>query len=791
MKDDILHYVRPKVPFLWVDEEHPLPNSYYLFRAEFMAEEKRPPVKIWISARRKYRLFLNDRLIGQGPPPAVEYGNIADCYPLGDDLLLRQKNCLAAEVQNMEGSSDAFFIIWLEDADGVLYPGITEDSVRVIPAPMWERDTQIDRQNSNVRYQECYDARRYPEGWRLPGFCDSDWTRPIVKVPLPLLLRDIPFLPVEPVYAQEIACTEESLAIVNRVRKQDLSIALSIAGKPVEYCLVQQPDNLLQKEGISRFGSSTVHQNHSFLVDGYYDPCIVLDFGKVMAGYFTLDVEGAEGEIIDVGYAERLVDGHFVNSLETLHCSARYILRKGRQQYRFYAWESFRFIKLRFRDCFTPVTVYSSHALCSAYPYEERGSFQCGVWRMNRLFEICRYTLRLCSQDFIMDTPWREQNQWCGDSCAVILGGIYACFGDVRLPGKFLQQTGMVQLPHGLIKFTTQSWDQGDWRSATVDYSLWWADALWNHYEYTGEIRWIRRYWPNVCKLIYALADQIDENGLLGDMPYKAFIDWALIDGVDWMKDCVLGENAFLNAQFFGVAEKMLRMAVLMGDQYMEGKLKQIRIGIRASFQERFFDIEKGCYVDANFNGRLSERVSEHSNMAAILWGLCEGDEAVAIAKKLLVDKTQPFTMAEPFGSAVTLRALDKIGLFKLAYQMLIERWGAWMVDKGLSSTPEEWGMNGSFRSGFYQGIMRSLSHAWSAEPARFLIQNTIGFQIVRPGCSEIQLCPVDIGTDYRIVCPLPQGDLTVESKDGKITCVVPDGVKLRQASLYGLSDRE
>ena len=140
----------------------------------------------------------------------------------------------------------------------------------------------------------------------------------------------------ETAYAQSVCFVEESIAIVNRVRKQDLSIALSLAGKPVEYTLVQNPENLLREEGVSRFGSSTLHQDHSFALDGYYDPCIVLDFGKVITGYLMLDVEGRAGEQIDVGYAERLVDGHFVNSLETLHCSGRYTLREGRQQYRFF-----------------------------------------------------------------------------------------------------------------------------------------------------------------------------------------------------------------------------------------------------------------------------------------------------------------------------------------------------------------------------------------------------------------------------------------------------------------------
>ena len=783
MEESILHYIHPKGPFLWAEGEGHSPNSYYLFRAEIMVEKGDCPANLWISARKKYRLYINGRLIGQGPPPAVEYGNMIDCRTVGSEFQVGRKNCLAVEVQDMEGSEEAYFIVWLERADGTLYPGLSEKDIRVLPAPMWERNTQEDCQNSNVHYQEHYDARSCPDGWKQPGFDDSCWKRPAVRSPLALIKREIPFALEETVYAQSVCCVEESIAIVNRVRKQDLSIALSLAGKPVKYCRVQNPENLLKEEGVSRFGSSTLHQDHRFSVDGYYDPCIVLDFGRVVTGYLMLDVEGCAGEQIDVGYAERLVDGHFVNSLETLHCSGRYTLREGRQQYRFFAWESFRFIKLRFRDCFVPVTVHSAKVLKSTYPYEERGDFRSGLEQLNRLFEICRYTLRLCSHEFIMDTPWREQNQWCGDSCAVTLGGIYACFGDTRLPGKFLHQAGMVQLPNGLIKFTTQSWDGGNWREGTVDYSLWWADALWNHYEYTGEIGWIRRYWPHVCRLIYAMTDQIDENGLLGDIPYKAFIDWAFIDGVDWMKDYVSGENAFLNAQLFGVAEKMMRMAKLMGDSYMGSRLERLREGIRAVYHERFFDPEKGCYADACFHGKRSEHISEHCNMAAILWGLSEGEEARKIAELLFMKKGQTFTMAEPFGTAVTLRALDKAGLMDLSIRILKERWGAWMVDRGLTSTPEEWGMNGSFRSGNYQGIMRSLSHAWSAGPAQFLIHNVTGLQILKPGCWEIALRPADIGTDYRIACPLPQGTLIVENREKEIICKVPDGVKLLSVS--------
>ena len=58
-------------------------------------------------------------------------------------------------------------------------------------------------------------------------------------------------------------------------------------------------------------GKTTVQNgidNSNGYIDGIYDPCIILDFGKVITARIELDIEvGIEGGSIDIGYAERLV----------------------------------------------------------------------------------------------------------------------------------------------------------------------------------------------------------------------------------------------------------------------------------------------------------------------------------------------------------------------------------------------------------------------------------------------------------------------------------------------------
>ncbi len=127
----------------------------------------------------------------------------------------------------------------------------------------------------------------------------------------------------------------------------------------------------------------------------------------------------------------------------------------------------------------------------------------------------------------------------------------------------------------------------------------------------------------------------------------------------------------------------------------------------------------------------------------------------------------------------VVLQALDKVGRFDLALRVIRERWGKRMLERGASSTYEEWGINGSWRSGEYSGFLRSQSHAWSAHPAEFLICNLIGLKILEPGCSKVQLRPKKVPFDYSVVFPTPSGPIQVVKKGTDIQKSVPEGTEV------------
>jgi alpha-L-rhamnosidase len=124
----------------------------------------------------------------------------------------------------------------------------------------------------------------------------------------------------------------------------------------------------------------------------------------------------------------------------------------------------------------------------------------------------------------------------------------------------------------------------------------------------------------------------------------------------------------------------------------------------------------------------------------------------------------------------VVLRALNRIGRSDLALRIIRERWGRRMVEKGETSTLEEWYHNGGWRDGPFTGFLRTGSHAGSACPADFLIRDLIGLEIVEPGCAKVRLAPRATDFDYDVTFPTPRGgDVRVECASGEI-CTESEG---------------
>lgn len=764
--------------WIWAPEPERLTNHTVYFRHTFHYDGSAEGCRLYIAADTRYRLWVNGAYAGQGAPqsqPFLQYYDERDIA----QLLQPGPNCIAIEVYHSGRLPDTRGGLLAELIDGAgNILAATGKHWPCITSPAYRRDTMFVRMNKTVPFQEMFDARREPQGWRHVDFDDDDWQTPqIVKgriserppAAMPwsrLVPRDIPYMHQELRYAQAIAAIQEHQDLDNRTRPEDLSIALSLPGRPLQYSRVENPEALLAEDGETLVQSSTRHLD-DLAFDGIHDPAILLDFGKVLTAYADIAIEGPAGARVEIGYAERLIDGHFVNSLEGQFADCL-TLRQGENRYRPFHWKAFRYLKIRFRNCTQPARIRHARAIVTTYPYEERGRFASGDDTLNAVFQISRETLRLCSNEFLMDTPWREQAQWLGDVAAVTVPAIYACFGDTDLAGKFYRQAAENQHPPGLISNVSNIVNHA-WLGAICDYSLWWVMGLWQHYMYTGDERWVHEFYPQASRVMGLHRNYFNDRGLIEDMPYWVFIDWADTDR--------RGECAAYNAIFVGALEAYIKMADLKGDATSRQWAQDALQAIRNAFQDAFYDPKRQAFADARIDGELSTQTSEHANAAAIHWGLCDDDTARGIVAGIWENGMVRATEAQPFFMVVVLNALDRIGRFDLALDLLRQRWGGRMVAKGCTSVLEEWYENGSYRHGEFCGFMRTHSHAWSACPAEFLIRNLMGLEILEPGCARIRLKPRDARTGYEAVYPTPRGAIRVTWGDEGPRVETPPGI--------------
>ena len=781
------HQSRWTARWIWSEGDGTDRNVYILFRRVFSVPEPAPGALLRISACSRYRLYLDGAHLGDGPPKSQPWLTYYDEHDLGA-ALGSGEHIIGVIVHHVgyDDDSRGGLLVELRNGDGRVIEATGSDW-RVLRSEAWRQDSFFCFFNRAVPYQEHFDARALPEGWLSPGYDAASWqsatvvasrgrTRPPQALPWSRLVRrDIPMMTERIVRACRIESAGEHTCAMNRMRGNDLSISLSQPDRPLERATVQAAESLLTADGSTVFRCSTTHrEDPSAAID---EPYLVLDFGRIVNAYLELDIEGPPGATIEIGYAERLLDGAFNNVVEGQFADG-YTTAAGRRVWRNFDWKAFRYLKLRVKSAFEPIVIRDLRAIETSYPFEDRGRFECTDALLQAVFKICRYTVRIACNEYITDTPWREQGQWLGDVSAVTLGAIYACYGDTALARKFLVQSAATQYATGLLGNMTNTYT-ANWQGVHVDYSLWWLMAVRDYYYYSGDESIVHELYGVCLRLVEAVLAYRNSVGLVEDMAYTVLIDWADVDRT--------GACAALNAILAGALDAMAQLAMVRGDHRGADDAQSARHAIAANFSRVFWNSRESLFHDAVDGDKPTGRYSEHAQAAAVLFGLATSNQSDAVIARLWArgdnfreGRNNGATEAQPFFTSVVLRALSAAGRPDLALGVIRDRWGRRMVDHGARSTYEEWSRFGSWRAGErFAPIMRTESHAWSAYPARWLIEHLAGIVVTAPGCAAVTIDPVRAPFDYVVAFPTPRGTISVEQAGDVTRASAPSAIAL------------
>lgn len=386
------------------------------------------------------------------------------------------------------------------------------------------------------------------------------------------------------------------------------------------------------------------------------------------------------------------------------------------------------------------------------------GIFECDDDVLNRIYNVCAYTVHTNMQNMLWDGIKRDRLVWIGDTHPEMLA-IRTVFGKHEIVDEAL-------------RFISKTNVLPEWPNKHTTYAFWYLMILWDWFWYTGDktlIYELKDYWVGQTEQLLALIHENAEE-LLCEDEFKCgfFVDWPT-KGTEAAK-----------AGTYALFRLSLLSAVKLCD-VSEDKILKARC-------------QRGADV-------LKQETLLHKNRKQIvaLMELADMLDDKANTGKILT-KGGGRGMST-FLSYYILEAVVNTSDMISAQNMLREYYGG-MLDAGATTFWEDFdldwyregaridelpasgeydihGDNGRF---CYQGMRHSLCHGWSAGPAAFLAEHVLGVQILEPGCKKILINP-DLG-DLRWAkgtYPTPYGLIEIEvrkkEKKFQVSVNAPSGV--------------
>ena len=509
-----------------------------------------------------------------------------------------------------------------------------------------------------TRVGEYYDARRMP-GWREYGFDDSEWKfATLLKAPSKLFRQTI---------------------------------------EPIRECERLSPIRIFKSQ------------------EGW-----ICDFGKNMAGYVGIKLDGRCGDTVRIRYGELLSDGE----IDIKHLNDRYVTKTDIGKYvdtDFFSEDRYTFGDEPMTEEWKPSFVYHGFRYIEliglvkkpkkseirAYfvhtDLKKRGDFKTSDELLQWIYDAGVRSFLSNWHGISEDCPHREKNGWTGD--AVISCHYAVClFGMKRAYKKWLTDLCDAQKRSGQFPGIAPT---GGWGFA------WGSGPAWDCalfvipmalYEETGDTEVIRTVYKSAARYLDYAKGKEDSDGLV----MYGLSDWCPPKRVPDLK---IADNRFSDScYYYMMLNCMARFSSLLqkGDEAREyyREAERIRENIK-----RIYVSDSG--VDNNSQGALA---------MALYFDIIVGDDATRVAK-MLVDRVKEDNYVIKvgiLGMKALLNALSKYGYTDEAYK-IVHRYEypsyGYMKNMGLTTLAEDW------------ECKQSLNHHMYADVVNWLVRNIAGLE--------------------------------------------------------------
>lgn len=746
--------------WIWPDSfSWDLYNCYALFRKAFFLKSVPRRAPFFITADQSYQLYVNGEYVCRGPARGYQKSWPFDEVDLSRRLK-KGRNVIAIRAYN-PGRSNFQYI---HQGYAGLLAAAEWNGVRIVTDRSWKcrRQNGISRITTQTSLQlfpqENIDLAQENPRWMLPSYKEGGEWQP----------REFPTsvwngMPWSGLEARGIPLLDETIvgprACIGRAEgrsRPDWRSTRNLAINRFAEGLAHEPDSLPVER--LRFATAAEGRWKSYLID----------FGRVTVGAVILRINNAKGgEAVETFHAETLkadcLEPDFLPEAHGRMAFAhRLICRAGNQEHQFYHTFGFRYMILTVRDNKAPITV-SVRLRQAIYPHNESGRFRSSDKNLEKIWETCAWTQRICSMDAYVDTPWREQAQWWGDA-RVQAWNTFHLSGDPRLLRRGIRQIATQTTPSGVTYGHAPTMAHN---CVLPDFTLIWMATLWDDYWQTGSLESFLSQRHTLEGALSYFDEWTDpRSGLLRyDDRYWLFLDWTGIQ----KEGCSTVYSSWLMYALDRVGE-LYRMT---GQQRPALRCKRWSSRLRKALltlQQRDGLIADGILP----NGKINKHCSIHSQTLALMNRLSPPSDQAFVERSLLPHVRGELDcdiMPSAYWITYVYTELAIRGYGRDVVADIKRRW-ARMAEYG--STFE------TFNS---QAGNESRSHAWSAHPLFHLMQILGGIRQSAAAWTHISFAPLFLGNHAEVSIPSPRGEIQTawqrsDSSLAKGSLRLPDGVR-------------
>jgi hypothetical protein len=478
---------------------------------------------------------------------------------------------------------------------------------------------------------------------------------------------------------------------------------------------------------------------------------ILLDRKTLTTAYPLLTVSGGKGAKIRLTYAEALYDKDQhkgdrdeIGDRKALGLTDSFLPDGGEHRsFEPLWWRTWRYLDLDIETGSEPLTLESLNANFTAYPFQERATFNSGDAELDEIWEISWRTARLDAHETYMDTPYYEQFQYAGDTRIQALIS-YAVAGDDRLARQAIAAFDQSRTSDGL----TMSRYPSSLPQIIPTFSLLWIGMVHDYWLYRPDPEPARAALPGTRTVLAWFAQHEQTDDLLQKLPWWSFIDW-VSEHQEIPTYDAQGESCMTTLEYLGALNEAADLEKSLGDPLLADRYQARAARVRAGLFNKCWSAQRGLIAD-NPDQKI---FSQQANILAVLYDVIPKERQQEVLRRLLTidpGTTPDGTLSASYYFRFYLaRALDHAGLAD-EYLRSIDPWRK-LLPLHFSTWPE------------IPGNTRSDSHAWSAHPIYDLLTLVAGIEPATPGFATVRIAP-HLGTLPALTAtyPHPEGEIKV-----------------------------